>query len=308
MNFNDIKGSFVAIITPMNDNLEVDFEEFKKLINFHLENGTNGLVPCGTTGESATMSHEEHRRVMDFFMKYVRENAPKFNRTIGEDLFIIPGSGSNSTMEAIELTKYAQKAGAHAALVISPYYNKPTQQGIKKHFKMIADEVDIPIVVYNVPGRTGKNVEPDTTIELSKIDNIVAIKEASGNMNQIMKIIQKTRDSEFAVMSGDDGLTLPIIAAGGKGVISVAANVVPKLMVEFTSAALNGDMKTAVNLHYKLLDLFDVEFIETNPGPIKYMAGRIGLPAGDVRPPLVLPEPTSRQKIDAVLQSLGLIS
>ncbi|MHA1793259.1 MAG: 4-hydroxy-tetrahydrodipicolinate synthase [Promethearchaeota archaeon] len=302
-----IKGSFVAIITPMKENLEIDFEGFKKLIDFHLENGTHGLVPCGTTGESATMTHEEHKKVIDFFMNYVKENAKRFNRELGKDLIIMPGTGSNSTVEAIELTNHAKKAGAHAALVISPYYNKPTQEGLLKHFRMIADSVDIPIILYNVPSRTGRNIESQTTIELSKIDNIVGIKEASGNMGQIMRIMKHTRGKDFTVMSGDDGLCLPIMAAGGKGVVSVAANVAPKMMVDLTESMLKGDTKTALNLHYQLYDLFEVEFIETNPGPVKYMVSKMNLPSGPVRPPLVLPTKDHSERIDLVLKQLNLI-
>lgn len=302
-----IQGSLVAIITPMDDQLQIDFEAFKTLLDFHMEKGTNGIVPCGTTGESATMSHDEHRQVMDFVMKHVKERSPNFNRKLGEDLFIIPGTGSNSTTEAIELTRHAKKVGAHAALVISPYYNKPTQKGIIKHFTMIGDAVDIPIILYNVPSRTGKNVEPSTAIELSRHENIMGIKEASGNMGQILEILQHTRNTGFTVLSGDDGMVLPIMAAGGKGVISVAANIVPGMMVEFTNALLQGNYERGRDLHYKLQDLFNIEFIETNPGPVKYMAGRIGFQCGDVRPPLVLPEAANRERIDVVLQALNLI-
>lgn len=285
----------------------MDFDGYKKLLDFHMKNGTNGLVPMGTTGESATMSHDEHRQVIKFTLDYVKENASKFKRKLGEDLIVMPGTGSNSTSEAIGLTKFAKGEGAHAALVISPYYNKPTQEGLLMHFKMIADAVDIPIMLYNVPGRTGRNVEADTTIELSKIKNIVAIKEASGNLGQIMKIIQHTRDTDFRVMSGDDAMTYSIMAAGGYGVVSVAANIVPDKMVAFTHAILEEDYKTALDHHYNLLDLFNVQFIETNPGPIKYMANELGLTNSTIRPPLVMPTPGSQEKINAVLKTMNLI-
>ncbi|MFX0103467.1 MAG: 4-hydroxy-tetrahydrodipicolinate synthase [Candidatus Hodarchaeota archaeon] len=302
-----IKGSFVAIITPLDENNNIDFDGFKKLLDFQMKNGTNGLVPMGTTGESATMSHDEHRQVIKFTLDYVKENASKFGRELGKDLIVMPGTGSNSTSEAIGLTKFAKSEGAHAALVISPYYNKPTQEGLKMHFKMIAEAVDIPIMLYNVPGRTGRNVEADTTIELSKISNIVSIKEASGNIGQIMKIIQHTRDTDFRVMSGDDAMTYSIMTAGGYGIVSVAANVVPDKMAKFAAALLNKDYKTALDLHYELLDLFNVQFIETNPGPIKYMANVLGLTNSTIRPPLVLPQPGSQEKIKAVLKKLNML-
>ncbi|MHC1592401.1 MAG: 4-hydroxy-tetrahydrodipicolinate synthase [Candidatus Helarchaeales archaeon] len=304
----ELKGSLVALITPMDDDGNIDFETLGKLLDFQMKNGTNGLVPCGTTGESATMSHEEHKTVIKFVIDHAKENAAKFGRKFGEDLVIVAGTGSNSTKEAIELTQYAKDVGAHATLVISPYYNKPTQEGLIKHFKMLAEAVDIPIVMYNVPGRTGRNIEWKTTVELSKIENIVGIKEASGNMSQIMKIIQYTRKSGFIVLSGDDGLTLPLMAAGGKGVISVAANVVPNKMVELTQALLNQDYDTARDINYYLNDIFDVEFIETNPGPVKFMAKLIGLTKNCyLRPPMVPPKKENQKIIENVLKNLNII-
>jgi 4-hydroxy-tetrahydrodipicolinate synthase len=236
----------------------------------------------------------------------VKENAPKYGRTPGKDIVVMPGTGSNSTAEAIDLTKFAEKKGADAVLLICPYYNKPTQEGLKLHFKMIADETSVPLVPYNIPSRTGRNMEAKTTIEIAKFENVVGIKEASGNLAQMMEIIQKT-DDDFAVMSGDDQLTLPLMALGGKGVVSVAANIVPKMMVEFTEALLNNNFQKGKQLHYKLLDLFNVQFIETNPGPIKYMASLMGLPAGNLRPPMTLPQQHNEGKIKEVMKALSLI-
>lgn len=305
---NRIEGSFVAIITPMKEDLSVDYEGFKKLIDFHLEHGTRGLVPCGTTGESATMSHDTHREIIKFFMDHVKDNATRFGREFGKDIIVMPGTGSNATIEAVELTRHAQRAGAHAALVISPYYNKPTQEGLKLHFKTIAEAVDIPIVLYNVPGRTGKNVEASTTVHLAKQhENIVGIKEASGDLGQVMRIIKDTRGTPFSVMSGDDALTYPMMALGARGVISVAANIVPDKMTRLVNAMLAGDFTTGLNVHYELLDFFDACFYETNPGPVKYMASLMGLPSGGLRPPMVLPMPQTQERIKGVMRAMGLI-
>nr|MDO8108855.1 4-hydroxy-tetrahydrodipicolinate synthase [Candidatus Sigynarchaeota archaeon] len=304
---NFVSQTFTALITPFKEDLSVDFEGLKKLLDFQLKNGVRGIVPCGTTGESATMDHETHHEVMKFVFDYAKENARKFNRVFGKDLFIMPGVGSNATDEAIELTKFAEKFGAHAALHVTPYYNKPTQEGLKLHFKLITDACKIPIVVYNIPGRTGRNVEVATMLELAKNPQIIGVKEASGDVNQIAKIIQKTRGTNFSVMSGDDQLTYLVMAMGGKGVISVASNIIPDKMSQFTNAMLKGDYKTALDMHYKLLDLFDVQFIETNPGPVKYMASLMGLPAGPMRPPMTLPIPANQEKIRKVMKDSGLI-
>nr|MDO8119197.1 4-hydroxy-tetrahydrodipicolinate synthase [Candidatus Sigynarchaeota archaeon] len=222
-------------------------------------------------------------------------------------IIVVAGTGSNATQEAIDLTVAAEKAGVDASLQVSPYYNRPTQEGLKMHFKMIAESTKLPLVLYNIPGRTGQNIEADTTIELSKIANIVGIKEASGNFGQVMKIIQKTRDNGFVVVSGDDQLTLPMMSMGAKGVISVAANIIPEKMRVFTETLLKGDFKTGLQMHYDLLDLFNIQFVETNPGPIKYMASLLNLPAGGLIPPMTLPSSENKEKIKIVMKKAGLI-
>jgi 4-hydroxy-tetrahydrodipicolinate synthase len=304
---NFLQGTYTALITPFNEDLSVDFEGLKALLDYQMQNGVRGVVPCGTTGESSTLSTELHCEVIKFVVDYVKENSGRFNRTFGEDLFVMPGTGSNATSEAIELTKYAERVGAHATLHVTPYYNKPTQEGLKLHFKMITDECDLPLVVYNIPGRTGRNVEVATLLELAKNPKIVGVKEASGDVNQIAKIIQKTRGTDFTVMAGDDNFTYLVMALGGKGVISVASNIIPGKISAFTSAMLEGDFKTGLDLHYSLLDLFDIQFIETNPGPVKYMASLMGLPSGPMRPPMTLPTPANQEKIQKVMKDFGLI-
>ncbi len=303
----ELKGSLVALITPFDDQKKVNFEGIKKLVDMHLKAGTHGLVPCGTTGESATIDHVTHKQIIKFIVEFVKEQAPKYGRTPGKDIIVVAGTGSNATQEAIELTVAAEKAGADASLQVSPYYNRPTQEGLKMHFRMIAEATKLPLVLYNIPSRTGQNIEADTIIELSKIDTIVGTKEASGNFGQIMKIIQKTRDNGFAVLSGDDQLTLPMMSFGAKGVISVAANIIPGKMVQFTEALLKGDFKAGMQMHYELLDLFNIQFIETNPGPIKYMASLLGLPSGGLLPPMTLPSLENQEKIRAVMKKAGLI-
>jgi 4-hydroxy-tetrahydrodipicolinate synthase len=302
-----LKGTFTALITPMDESFNVDYEGYKQLLDIQMETGINGLVPVGTTGESATLSHETHREVIKFVIDYVKENASRFGRSFGEDLFVMPGAGSNCTEEAIELTKYAESVGAHATLHVSPYYNKPTMEGMKLHFKMISESTSIPFVIYNIPGRTSKNIDVPTLLEIANYDNAAGVKEASGDVAQIMKVIQKTRDINFSVMSGDDSYTYMVMAAGGKGVISVASNIVPARMVALTKAMLDGDFQTGLDIHYQLLDLFDAQFIETSPGPIKYMMAQAGLPAGPLRPPMCLPTPATQDKLKKVLADYNLM-
>lgn len=257
-------GSFVALVTPFRDG-QVDFAKLEELVEFHIESATNGLVPCGTTGESATLSHEEHEQVIDCVVRKADGRIP-----------VIAGTGSNSTAEAIRLTRYAKEAGADAALLITPYYNKPTQKGLIAHFERIAKETDIPLFLYNVPSRTGVNMLPATVIECAKLPNVVGIKEASGSIDQSVEIL---RETDLVVFSGDDSLTLPLLAVGAKGVISVAANVAPRLMADLVDFALAGDFKAARELHMRLYPLFKALFVETNPIPVKAamaMQGRIG--------------------------------
>jgi len=288
------EGSIVAIVTPIK-NGEVDKESYRKLIEFQIENGTNGILTCGCTGEPATLSMEEHKDLI----KYTVE-------TVNGRISVIAGTGSNNTEEAIELTSFAKEAGCDAALLITPYYNKPTQKGLYLHYKKIAESVDIPIILYNVPSRTGISISPETVAELSKIKNIIGIKEASGSIEQVCKIISLVEDN-FIVLSGDDSLTLPIISVGGKGVISVAANVAPKDMSDMVKFALNGEIEKARKIHYKLFPLFKVLFIETNPIPVKTALSIMGMIQAEWRLPLTSPSEESYKKIEQTLKECGVI-
>lgn len=287
------KGSIVAIITPMKND-KVDEEALRKLVEFQIENGTDGIVPCGTTGESATLTYEEHCQVIDIVIDQVNGRIP-----------VIAGTGSNSTHETIFLTKHAKKAGADAALIITPYYNKPTQKGMYEHFKAVAEAVDIPIIVYNVPGRTAVNLLPETVIELSKIENIVGVKEASGSLDQATEIILNV-DDNFSVLSGEDSLSFPLFCIGAKGVISVATNIVPDMMANMWDAFERGDVKTARNIHLKLFPLFKAIFFETNPIPVKKAAYLMGLAEDEIRLPLVKLSEQNEVKLRKVLTDLGI--
>ncbi len=289
-----LEGVLPALITPFTKDDKVDKEGLERNIAFLIENGVSGIVPCGTTGESATLSIKEHEKVIE----------------IAVDCSTVPvvaGTGSNNTTEAIELTRFALDAGADLALLITPYYNKPNDRGMLAHFKKVANEVDIPIILYNVPSRTGINLKPEVVAELAKESNIVGIKEASGNLEQVTRIIELTQDEDFVVFSGDDGLTLPIMALGGKGVISVVANVAPKLMVSMVEALQRGDMAEARKLHLVLAPLIRAVFLETNPIPIKKAVELIGLPAGHLRLPLAPISEDNERKLKAALNDLGLM-
>lgn len=268
------KGSIVALVTPFKDG-EVDEKALRDLVEFHISEGTDAIVPCGTTGESATLSHEEHCKVIEIVIEQARKRVP-----------VIAGAGSNSTREAVFLTEHAKKSGADAVLSITPYYNKPTQEGLYRHFKTIAESVDIPLILYNVPGRTGLNMLPETVIRLSGVKNIIGIKEASGSLDQAGAIIKGT-DSSFDVISGEDSLTFPMMVMGAKGVISVTANVVPAKMSEMCKAVLEGRIEQARNLHYELIDLSKSLFLETNPIPVKKAVYMMGLAGREIRLPLV---------------------
>ncbi|BAI79726.1 dihydrodipicolinate synthase [Deferribacter desulfuricans SSM1] len=287
------KGSIVAIVTPMKDG-KVDEAKLRELVEFQIEKGTDGIVPCGTTGESATLTYEEHCQVIDLVIDQVKGRVP-----------VIAGTGSNSTHETIFLTKHAKEAGADAALVITPYYNKPTQKGLYEHFKAVAEAVDIPIILYNVPGRTAVNMLPETVIELSKIKNIVGVKEASGSLDQAAEIIAGTDDS-FALLSGEDSLTYPLLCLGAKGVISVATNIVPELMAELVDSFFAGDINKAKELHYKLFPLFKAIFFETNPIPVKKALYLMGLIEDEIRLPLVPMTEANTERLRKVLLDLGL--
>lgn len=287
------RGSFVALATPFNTNHEIDFEAYGRLIDRQIEQGTQGLVPCGCTGEAATLDHDEQEECIRFTIE----------RAAGR-VSVIAGTGSNNTQEALRLTVAAKKAGADGALLITPYYNKPVPAGQIAHYRTIAEEVDIPIVLYNVPGRTGTNMQPDTVAELSEIENIVAIKESSGGVDQAAQIMSL---SDITVLSGDDYLTMPMMALGGQGVVSVAANVVPKHVAHLVDACLNNQMEKARELHYELLPLFKGLFIETNPIPLKSVLARMGLCEDVVRLPLT-PLPAEKyDKLDPILKGLGLV-
>lgn len=289
------KGAITAIVTPFKDG-EVDWKSFEKLIDFQIKEGINGIVPCGTTGESATLSYEEHNKVIEFTVKKVKKRVP-----------VIAGTGANSTEEALELTEYAKKAGADASLQVCPYYNKPTQEGLYKHFKKIAESIDIPIVLYNVPGRTGLNIQPDTVIRLSEIPNIVAIKEASGSLDQVTEIVKGIKKKNFTVLSGDDSLTLPMMSVGAKGVISVASNIVPKKIAKLVKDFLEGNFDSARKAHIELYDLMKALFIETNPIPVKTALAMMGMIREEFRLPLCEISQQNREKLKKVLQKYKIV-
>ncbi len=288
------KGSIVAIVTPFYEG-KVDEKSFKELLDFQIENGTDAIVPCGTTGESATLSYDEHERVIALAVEHVAGRVP-----------VIAGTGSNSTKEAIKLTKFAKKIGADGCLMITPYYNKPTQNGLYEHYKKVAEEVDIPIILYNVPSRTGINMEPETVARLSEIKNIVGIKEASGSLRQISEIINLV-DKDFSVISGDDFITYPLLALGGKGVISVTANICPNLLARMCDAFFEGKIDEARDLHYKLWPLHKAMFLETNPIPVKAALELMGKISGEVRLPLTKLSEKNREKLKEVLSKFDLI-
>lgn len=290
-----ISGAIVAIVTPFRNNA-VDEAGFRNLIEFQIENGTNGIVPCGTTGESATLSHAEHKKVIEIAVEQTAGRVP-----------VIAGTGSNNTEESIMLTRHAKQAGADAVLMISPYYNKPTQEGIYRHFEKVAKEVDIPIIVYNIPGRTASNIEPATLARLSRIDNIVGVKEASGSMKQITDIVAACGDG-FIVMSGEDYLTFPLMCVGGKGVISVASNVAPAQMANLCNLFFQDRISEARALYYELLPLLHGLFVETNPTPVKTaLAMMKKIESEEVRLPLVPLSGENRERLRKLLEQQGLL-
>ena len=289
------KGAIVAIVTPFK-NGKVDEETFRELIEFQIENGTDGIVPCGSTGESSTLSHEEHDRVIAIAIDAVKKRVP-----------VIAGTGSNSTEEALRLTRHAYEAGADGALLVCPYYNRPTQEGLYQHYKLIAESVPIPIIPYNIPGRTGVNMLPETVARLSKISNIVGIKEASGSLKQMQDIINLCGE-QFAVLSGDDFFTLPLLLIGGKGIISVISNVAPADMANMIDAFGRGDMALARQLHDKMNPLIDALFIEINPVPVKAALAMMGKIDAHVRLPLCRMSDVNYEKLRKVMSDYGLMS
>jgi len=287
-------GSFPALVTPFKSNTDIDFDAYGRLIDWHIEQGTNGIVPCGCTGEAATLSHDEQKAVIKFAIERVAGRLP-----------VIAGTGSNNTREAIDLTKYAKEAGADGSLLITPYYNKPTAAGQIAHYRAIAEAVDgLPIMLYNVPGRTGTKIAPETIAELNKVPNIVSVKEACGDIDQVSAILSQC---DINVMSGDDSLTLAMMAVGAKGVVSVAANVVPAGVADLVRHANAGNYEEARALHYQLLPIFKVLFVESNPMPVKYALSKMGLIENVLRLPLTPVLESSAAKIDKVLAESGLI-
>lgn len=293
-----LQNVITAMITPLKEDFSIDEEKYREFIRFQINNGCQPLT-MGTTGESATMSHEEHHIAMDITIDEGKKS--------GKDPFVLAGAGSNSTKETISLCQYAENAGADGCLVVVPYYNKPVQHSLIDHFSAVADSTSLPIILYNVPGRTGRNLEPETVSKLAyKKDNIVGIKCASGNIDQITKFIKTTPD-DFIVLSGDDGMTFHIMALGGKGVVSVASNIIPAKLVDFTNTMLDGKWERAREMQLELFDLFKVLFVETNPGPVKLSAELMGIMNKRMRLPLTPPLEENQDKIKAVLRNLKLI-
>src|SRR5215813_12535013 len=289
------QGSFVAMVTPFR-NGKVDEAKLRELVEFHVSNGTDGLIPCGTTGESPTLSHDEHKRVVEIVIEAARKR-----------LHVIAGTGSNSTREAIELTRHAERAGASGALVVNPYYNKPTQEGLYRHFRAVAESVAIPIITYNIQGRTAVNVETATMARLARdCKNIVGVKEASGSLDQMSQVIAACGPT-FSVLSGDDNITLPLLAIGGHGVISVIANIVPRETSDMVHAALDGDFKRARDLHYRLFPLARAAFLETNPIPIKEAMAMAGMLEPEFRLPMCRMADANRERLRAILKPYGLV-
>ncbi|MBW2502430.1 MAG: 4-hydroxy-tetrahydrodipicolinate synthase [Deltaproteobacteria bacterium] len=289
------RGAFVAIVTPFTDG-QIDEQGLVDLIEFHIANGTHGIVPCGTTGESATMSHEEHHRVVQLTVKTVASRVP-----------VLAGSGSNSTAEAIELTRHAKESGADGVLMVSPYYNKPSQEGIYQHYRAVAEAVAIPIILYNVPSRTSSNILPATVARLAEVPGIAGIKEATGDLNQVSEVIRLCPD-DFAVLSGDDFTSMPTVLLGGTGVISVTSNVAPKDMAAMMDAALAGDLARAKELHYRLFPLMQAMFYDTNPVPAKKTLELMGrIKSGAPRLPLAPMNDETLARLKAALTAYGLI-
>jgi 4-hydroxy-tetrahydrodipicolinate synthase len=288
------KGSIVALVTPFMDG-KVDEAGLRELIEFQIEGGTNAIVPCGTTGESATLSIEEHNMVIDIVVDAVNKRVP-----------IIAGTGGNSTSEAIMLTEHAKKAGVDATLQVTPYYNKPSQEGLFRHFKTIADAVPLPQVLYNVPGRTGINMLPETVARLAELPDVVAIKEASGNLAQMAEIMSLAGD-KITLLSGDDNLTLPVLAIGGKGVISVVANIAPRDTADMVRAWEEGNVNRSRELFYKLFPLCQAMFYETNPVPVKTSLALMGRMEEEFRLPMAPMARMNRDRLEKVLRDYGLI-
>ncbi len=289
------QGSFVAMVTPFR-NGTVDEAKVRELVEFHIAHGTDGLIPCGTTGESPTLSHDEHKRLVEVVLGAARGR-----------IRVVAGTGSNSTAEAIDLTTHAEKAGAAGALVVNPYYNKPTQEGLYRHFRAVAESVAIPILVYNIQSRTAVNVETATLERLVRdVKNVAGVKEASGSLDQMSQVIAAC-GPDFSVLSGDDNVTLPLLAIGGHGVVSVIANILPRETAEMVHAALDGDWKRARDLHYRLFPLARAAFLETNPIPIKEAMAMAGMIEPEFRLPMCRMSDANRERLRAVLKQYSLV-
>ncbi len=288
------RGSIVAIVTPFKDGA-VDEEKLRELVEFQIENGTDAIVPCGTTGEASTLDYDEHYRVIEIVVQQANKRVP-----------VIAGTGSNSTTEAIELTAQSKKLGADGALLVTPYYNKPSQEGLYRHYRAVAEAVALPLVLYNVPGRTSVNLLPDTVARLAEISNIVGIKEASGSLQQASEIIALCGD-KLDVVSGDDFITLPMMACGAKGVISVVANIMPKEVAALVDAFFAGNLEEARKWHLKLLRIANAMFIETNPVPVKTAVALMGMATDEVRLPLAPLSEANRTKLTGIMKEYGLI-
>ncbi|HVT81084.1 MAG TPA: 4-hydroxy-tetrahydrodipicolinate synthase [Phycisphaerae bacterium] len=293
------RGSFTAVVTPFKNN-QFDRAAFEKQLQFQAENGTNGIIPVGTTGESPTLSHEEHHHVFEVAVQAAK----------GTGMKVIAGTGSNSTEEALDLTRFAKKIGADAALMVNPYYNKPTQEGMYRHFKYVASQVDIPIVLYNIPGRTGVTMANSTVARLAReCKNIVAMKEATGSLDSCSELCatMPAVNSAFTVLSGDDSMTVPFMSVGAVGVISVATNIIPKQVRQMVDAALGNDFAAARAIHLKHLELFKSLFLEGNPVGIKTAMQLLGRDTGEMRLPLCEPTAGTREAIKKALTSLSLL-
>lgn len=295
MNVTRFRGSTVALVTPFETGGGVDEDRLRKLVDWHIEQGTNVILAMGTTGESATLSHEEHQQVMAIIVEQVDRRIP-----------VLCGAGSNATSEAIDLTRHAAQIGGDAILSVAPYYNKPTQEGFFQHFKAIAESTDLPVFIYNVPGRTGSNITAGTTLRLAEIPNIGGVKEASGDLSQIMAIL-RSRPQDFLVLAGDDAFAFPVMALGGDGVVSVVANETPRLLSQMVAAALNAQWEEARRLHYRLLPLMEANFIESNPIPVKAAMAMMGLLEENYRLPMVPMSDQNRQTLRKVLEEADLL-
>ena len=291
----DIQGCGTALVTPFTRSEQVDFEAYRELVRWQVDSGIDFLVPCGTTGESVTLSEEEYRRVVRTCVKTVAGAVP-----------VVAGAGANHTEHAAHLARLAESEGADAILSVTPYYNKPTPDGLALHFREIAKSVRVPVIVYNVPGRTGTNIRPDTLLRLTEIETVVGVKEASGDITQIMEILA-SRPAGFRVLSGDDSVTLPIVALGGEGVISVASNLIPAEMTQLVALARTGNLGEARDIHYRYLKLMDLNFIESNPIPVKYALHRMGRLEEIYRLPMCSMTQAHRQTMDQELETLQLV-